>query len=112
MQTTAYELCISDWSSDVCSSDLGGQQGLSVCPRLRRDHSREIVRHRVQRNTPFLAVGIFGPMGMEDANHGRIGEYLCNIGAMPVQALALPCAPRLDPFTIQCSRDRVLPRSI
>src|SRR3546814_8718195 len=22
MQKTAYELCISDWSSDVCSSDL------------------------------------------------------------------------------------------
>src|SRR3546814_4240443 len=26
-QKTAYELRISDWSSDVCSSDLGGGQG-------------------------------------------------------------------------------------
>src|SRR3546814_3731039 len=25
-QKTAYEMRISDWSSDVCSSDLGGQQ--------------------------------------------------------------------------------------
>src|SRR3546814_3070781 len=26
-QKTAYEMRISDWSSDVCSSDLDGQQG-------------------------------------------------------------------------------------
>src|SRR3546814_4987378 len=26
-QKTAYEMRISDWSSDVCSSDLGGWQG-------------------------------------------------------------------------------------
>src|SRR3546814_2574942 len=25
-QKTAYEMRISDWSSDVCSSDLGGEQ--------------------------------------------------------------------------------------
>src|SRR3546814_7323314 len=25
-QKTAYEMRISDWSSDVCSSDLGGQE--------------------------------------------------------------------------------------
>src|SRR3546814_19898623 len=31
-QKTAYEMCISDWSSDVCSSDLGklAQRQLSV----------------------------------------------------------------------------------
>src|SRR3546814_19910738 len=29
-QKTAYEMRISDWSSDVCSSDLG-----SACPRVR-----------------------------------------------------------------------------
>src|SRR3546814_8547183 len=27
-QKTAYEMRISDWSSDVCSSDLGGRAGL------------------------------------------------------------------------------------
>src|SRR3546814_18346937 len=31
MQTTAYEMRISDWSSDVCSSDL-------LAPRNRRGH--------------------------------------------------------------------------
>src|SRR3546814_3056569 len=30
-QKTAYEMRISDWSSDVCSSDLGDLHGL--CPR-------------------------------------------------------------------------------
>src|SRR3546814_14842047 len=29
-QKTAYEMRISDWSSDVCSSDLGGKPKLSM----------------------------------------------------------------------------------
>src|SRR3546814_2665074 len=33
-QKTAYEMRISDWSSDVCSSDLPGEPGLD--PRLQR----------------------------------------------------------------------------
>src|SRR3546814_1533890 len=35
-QKTAYEMRISDWSSDVCSSDLNRRQGL--CLSLRRPH--------------------------------------------------------------------------
>src|SRR3546814_2438458 len=31
-QKTAYEMRISDWSSDVCSSDLGGQAGFDFFP--------------------------------------------------------------------------------
>src|SRR3546814_2045892 len=37
-QKTAYEMRISDWSSDVCSSDLDtpwGRMGLSICYDLR-----------------------------------------------------------------------------
>src|SRR3546814_7423706 len=30
-QKTAYEMRISDWSSDVCSSDLAGDQRLQEC---------------------------------------------------------------------------------
>src|SRR3546814_18106032 len=56
MQKTAYELRISDWSSDVCSSDLvdadaavartcaGARQGLS------RDRSRAVVHRRPRRD--------------------------------------------------------------
>src|SRR3546814_2177523 len=29
-QNTAYEVRISDWSSDVCSSDLGDSQGVEI----------------------------------------------------------------------------------
>src|SRR3546814_4816481 len=38
-QKTAYEVRISDWSSDVCSSDLVGRLGLFHRPRqqLQRD---------------------------------------------------------------------------
>src|SRR3546814_1764941 len=40
-QKTAYEMRISDWSSDVCSSDLAdfGSQG-GQCPRRRRPARR------------------------------------------------------------------------
>src|SRR3546814_1214198 len=37
-QKTAYEMCISDWSSDVCSSDLGricDDRGRGGCRRGR-----------------------------------------------------------------------------
>src|SRR3546814_1227172 len=40
-QKTEYEMRISDWSSDVCSSDLADRRGLH--PRL-RDHHRPGVR--------------------------------------------------------------------
>src|SRR6058998_1118916 len=33
-QKTAYEMVMSDWSSDVCSSDLGGPSILEECRRL------------------------------------------------------------------------------
>src|SRR3546814_12149705 len=51
-QKTAYEMRISDWSSDVCSSDLGGTRqsipgsqsqlcpGTSLQPVVRADRSR------------------------------------------------------------------------
>src|SRR3546814_5894293 len=33
-QKTAYELRISDWSSDVCSADLKGGRWARLCPRI------------------------------------------------------------------------------
>src|SRR3546814_4629855 len=35
-QKTAYEMRISDWSSDVCSSDLGAIAGLGIADRQPR----------------------------------------------------------------------------
>src|SRR3546814_6837053 len=39
-QKTAYEMRISDWSSDVCSSDLRGVRAAGPRPRWRRWRSR------------------------------------------------------------------------
>src|SRR3546814_8443114 len=36
-QKTAYEMRISDWSSDVCSSDLGGDRQDAAPPRAGED---------------------------------------------------------------------------
>src|SRR3546814_4750763 len=35
-QKTAYEMRISDWSSDVCSSDLGYDQQVTVISELKK----------------------------------------------------------------------------
>src|SRR3546814_8085738 len=49
-QKTAYEMRISDWSSDVCSSDLA-QRNNAFCPRKHRDHAwkDDIQRHADER---------------------------------------------------------------
>src|SRR3546814_2205405 len=44
---TAYEMRISDWSSDVCSSDLESRIGMVVAER--RQHVFEEVQKRVDR---------------------------------------------------------------
>src|SRR3546814_967581 len=43
-QKTAYEMRISDWSSDVCSSDLVLLDHLDADPHLRRDLPRRAIR--------------------------------------------------------------------
>src|SRR3546814_15185282 len=42
-QKTAYEMRISDWSSDVCSSDLQGGKGGSEARRLVRPIFRRVL---------------------------------------------------------------------
>src|SRR3546814_9002578 len=44
-QKTAYEMRISDWSSDVCSSDLGRDDGAEH----ERGRPRNIRHHELQR---------------------------------------------------------------
>src|SRR3546814_2592377 len=58
-QKTAYEMRISDWSSDVCSSDL-----LAGSDRPRRDRPRN--RRRAARARPLGVDPPFGrPTGIE-----------------------------------------------
>src|SRR3546814_5986116 len=49
-QKTAYEMRISDWSSDVCSSDLHGQHRLRYrrrCRAPREDRAVECARRQI-----------------------------------------------------------------
>src|SRR3546814_8837639 len=59
-QKTAYEMRISDWSSDVCSSDLSGRRG----PRYRREHEyRGVLRRQSElQSAAFVRtqIGICG----------------------------------------------------
>src|SRR3546814_6888586 len=59
-QKTAYEMRISDWSSDVCSSDLG-RQTRNRFSRGRRDSEAQLRRqpHRAQHAHRVFAVTCF-----------------------------------------------------
>src|SRR3546814_9678882 len=75
MQKTAYEMRISDWSSDVCSSDLH---------RKDRDKQRQIPRQRAPaRRQPYFGIGRQGrhsacPFGeLLDASPKTIKDAVC-----------------------------------
>src|SRR3546814_7856157 len=49
-QKTAYEMRISDWSSDVCSSDLGRAPGSGSFHRLTARSRAQAVRRKARRH--------------------------------------------------------------
>src|SRR3546814_17289967 len=60
---TAYEMRISDWSSDVCSSDLGSAEmdGAFFMPRLRRRRKeRGMSVAGIRRESPSAAPALSG----------------------------------------------------
>src|SRR3546814_6546360 len=60
-QKTAYELRISDWSSDVCSSDLRPHlPGLNHRPRRNRYHRQCLAQHRPDPIADPIAGAILG----------------------------------------------------
>src|SRR3546814_6018899 len=68
-QKTAYEMRISDWSSDVCSSDLGGQRrgvrGLEHPVPLAVDHRALLLRVAApEQEHQALALAVEGPDDM------------------------------------------------
>src|SRR3546814_16207584 len=68
-QKTAYEWRISDWSSDVCSSDLDllARHGAALCVHdLLADHPWE-------RTTDWAYVRFHGPRALEQPYHGAYG---------------------------------------
>src|SRR3546814_4236641 len=71
-QKTAYEMRISDWSSDVCSSDLA-----QVCPHVGVERAGGVQPHlRSVRQPEFLYIAgagtVVGGPGGDDARDGRM----------------------------------------
>src|SRR3546814_2138945 len=73
-QKTAYEMRISDWSSDVCSSDLGAQ-----------GHQR--IRHKLLH--PFAVAYATGIFVQQD--HGVVGRAVVEIRPTPLFEIILRC---------------------
>src|SRR3546814_4599998 len=83
-QKTAYEMRISDWSSDVCSSDLGQQRRV---PPTAAD--------RCQRPAPQAQVAF-------QLRNPRVGEVPAHVRADVVAAL-LACGLARKPQRAQCN---------
>src|SRR3546814_10512309 len=82
-QKTAYEMRISDWSSDVCSSDLLTVSTIGILRLLGlRDHRGSIITH--EEVETVLAEGTRAGL-MEPAEQAMIGEVL-QLGDRPVRA--------------------------
>src|SRR3546814_7735029 len=78
-QKTAYEMRISDWSSDVCSSDLqlvddrtrhgDSTDQCHVCPLI---HGEDRVNDRGQ-TLPHLVLGIVGLVRLDVVQDDQVG---------------------------------------
>src|SRR3546814_2559534 len=74
-QKTAYEMRISDWSSDVCSSDL---QGIAISGREGRDRlMREAETNVAIRITESADKDSFEVAGRGELQLGEIGRASC-----------------------------------
>src|SRR3546814_7702102 len=100
-QKTAYEMRISDWSSDVCSSDLTGLVELGSLQRRIRgaegdglgldllDAAARTDRLVVQADARVFLIGV-GPLGVD-----RIGEGGAGAGDVGGQIGRASCRERV-----------------
>src|SRR3546814_2290475 len=77
-QKTAYEMRISDWSSDVCSSDLAGPGRSGTAPRPTLHllpHAGEEVAKNVRADDHLARddakIGVDGPSRSEERRVGK-----------------------------------------
>src|SRR3546814_10572854 len=76
-QKTAYEMRISDWSSDVCSSDLGNwPKAISICSR----HAGGTCRSNIRATTRSRGEPV---CSCESGNLGS-GPILCGSGLLQI----------------------------
>src|SRR3546814_3889841 len=89
-QKTAYEMRISDWSSDVCSSDLV-ELGLAPCRLHQFEHCSRMkalgqtfdligiedrigLQHPARSIGPFAGIGRFNLLGVARSEERRVGK--------------------------------------
>src|SRR3546814_2814632 len=76
-QKTAYEMRISDWSSDVCSSDLRSKPHFcTATPNSKRPSAKRLPEPDIDMSTQILLPKIGFSM-----NEGTIAEWLVADGA-------------------------------
>src|SRR3546814_2536720 len=81
-QKTAYEMRISDWSSDVCSSDLSAAAAGAVAGTLRRLARHRLPPARARRGGDRLPGAVARGRGCAGRRgprrrHGEIGRASC-----------------------------------
>src|SRR3546814_1575371 len=95
-QKTAYEMRIIDWSSDVCSSDLGDQQRIGLVAELLAgdalDMGDAVRDFRLQAFGIDAAIGIIAGAHLrrdgETGGHGQAdGGHAVQIGALAAQEI-------------------------
>src|SRR3546814_5686452 len=92
-QKTAYEMRISDWSSDVCSSDLVDLHQVGGCHLL--IHQPE----RVDQEMPFCARHPRRDMGIDQVVHAEHAEYPVDRGEFFADLAFLGRAGRSEEHT-------------
>src|SRR3546814_8780235 len=90
-QKTAYEMRISDWSSDVCSSDLGQFFGVLLEQAGETDHRRFALARRQTRPDAGIEgrAGVFdGALGVGDIAAGNLAQHTAVHRAEAVKGFA------------------------
>src|SRR3546814_100593 len=105
-QKTAYEMRISDWSSDVCSSDLG--EGEGAYERIELPQSGTLWTFTIQRippkNPPY--VGVTNPDDYEPYGVGYVslGDEIMIEGRLVADPESLRIGMPMDCIAISLSK--------
>src|SRR3546814_2781386 len=81
-QKTAYEMRISDWSSDVCSSDLLLKNALAqveLADRLGYDYAWEVEHHFLEEYSHSSAPEVFLAAASQRTKNIRLGHGIVQL---------------------------------
>src|SRR3546814_9516200 len=90
-QKTAYEMRISDWSSDVCSSDLRVPAGLPGFRRRASDRSAAESRQRATRPSSASDCDARTPAGIASGPADRSEEHTSELQSLMRTSYAVFC---------------------